>query len=349
MLHYSLRTLSVLVGIVSFLSLTACGKKDAASVRPSGVPPAKLAAIILHASTITSGIATTGTVLAEQQVDVQAEISGKVVHIGFPEGGHVSAGQVLVKLNDSELRAQFEKASAQLQLAEAQEKRMKEQADAGAISAQQYDQIHAQLESARGDAALFKAQLDKCEIKAPFAGEAGLRKVELGMVLQPGTKVTTLQDLHSYRIEFSIPENQMAGVHTGMSVNFTVAGRADTLSASIFAIEPGVDPDTRLLKMRARCAPPKGGLRPGAFASVVLPLQETAALWVPAHAVVESARGTQVWRMREGKAELQVFQPGTRTPEAVEVKQGLSAGDTIMVSGLMQLKPGAAVNPILAN
>ena len=286
--------------------------------------------------------------LAEQQVDVQTEIAGKVIRISFPEGGPVSAGQVLVKLDDSELRAQFDKANAQLHLAEAQEMRMKEQADAGAISAQAYDQVHAELESARAQAALTQAQLDKCEIKAPFAGIAGLRKVELGAVLQSGAKITTLQDVHSYRIEFSIPENQAVDVHTGMTVRFTAAGVDGDMTASIFAIEPGVDPDTRLLKMRAHYTPSmsmKSALRPGTFASVVLSIREHSALWVPAQAMVESARGAQVWRVHEGKAELCIFQPGTRTPEAVEALQGLSAGDTVLISGLMQLKPGMSVNP----
>ncbi len=335
--------------LVSVLGFAACGKKEAGnSAAPGGpgAPVMKLSAIVLNSSTLSSNLIAPGTVMAEQQVNVQTEISGKVVRIGFPEGGHVSAGQVLVKLDDSELRAQYEKASAQLLLAQSQEKRIHEQADAGAVSAQEYDQVRAQLEAAKGDAAMIKAQLDKCEIKAPFAGEAGLRKVEMGAVLQPGTQVTSLQDLRSYRIEFSLPENQAAGVYKDMTVLFNVAGREDTLRASVFAIEPGVDPDTRLLKMRARCAPPKGGLRPGAFATVQVPLRESAALWVPAQAVVENARGTNVWRVREGKAELHPFKAGTRTPEAVEAKQGLSAGDTVLVSGLMQLKPGASVNPV---
>ena len=329
------------------VALSACGKHEAASGAPAGAgaAPAKLAAVVLNASTTTSGIIATGTVLAEQQVDVQTEIAGKVVRVGFPEGGHVSAGQLLVKLDDAQLRAQFEKASAQLLLAQAQEKRLHEQSEAGAVSAQEYDQAQAQLASAKADADMIKAQLDKCEIKAPFAGDVGLRKVELGAVLQPGTMITTLQDLHSYRIDFSVSENQAAGVRIGMPVRFTVTGREDTVDASVFAIEPRVEPDTRLLKIRARCQSPKGGLRPGAYARVELPLHEKAALWVPAQAIVESARGAQVWRVREGKVALVVFKPGTRTPEAVEAMEGLSAGDTILISGLMQLKPGLPVNP----
>jgi membrane fusion protein (multidrug efflux system) len=106
------------------------------------------------------------------------------------------------------------------------------------------------------------------------------------------------------------------------------------------------------MRVRARTAPPPGGsrsgvLRPGAYARVILPLRESVALWVPAQAVVSGARGAQVWRVRGGKAELAVFQAGTRTPEAVEAVQGLSAGDTVLISGLMQVKPGAPVQPAL--
>ncbi len=333
--------------LVAGFGLLACNRHaaDSGEAKARGGAPEALAAVVLNAATVTSNVIATGTVLAEHQVDVQTEISGKVVHIGFPEGGHVAAGQELVKLDDSELRAQYEKAKAQLLLAQVQEKRMQPQFEAGAVSQQDVDQARAQLESAQADAALIKAQLDKCEIRAPFAGDVGLRLVELGSVLQPGTKVTTLQDLHSFRIEFSVPEDQTAGVRIGLPVKFTVTGRKDTLNATIFAIEPALDPSTRLMTVRARCPAPKGGLRPGAFATVEVPVHATQALWVPAQGVVESSAGSQVWLVRDGKAKLQVFRPGTRTPEAVEAVQGLSAGDTVLVSGLMQLHPGIPVKP----
>jgi membrane fusion protein (multidrug efflux system) len=337
----------LLAALFLLAGLIACGKREAAAGNSgaAAAPPVKLSAVVLNAAAVSSGITTTGTVMAERGVELKTEISGRVIRIGFNEGGSVSTGQILIKLDDAELRAQLEKARAHVLLAQTQEKRLKEQVDAQAVSQRDYDAARADLQTAQAEADLAKAQLDKTEVRAPFGGSAGLRQVDLGAVLQPGTVVTMLQDLHSFRIEFSIPEDQASGVHAGMPVRFTVAGREDTLSASVFAVEPGVNPETRLLKMRARCASPKGGLRPGAFARVELPLHENSALWVPAQAVVEGARGTQVWRVREGRAGLTVFQPGTRTPEAVEAKQGLSAGDTILISGLMQLKPGASVNP----
>ena len=342
-----LSPLRLLAALFLSAGLIACGKREAAAGSPgaAAAPPVKLSAVVLNATAVSSGITTTGTVMAERGVELKTEISGRVVRIGFNEGGSVVAGQTLIKLDDAELLAQLEKARAHMLLAQTQEKRLKEQVDAQAVSQRDYDAARADLQTAQAEADLAKAQLDKTEVRAPFGGSAGLRQVDLGAVLQPGTVVATLQDLHSFRIEFSIPEDQASGVHVGMPVRFTVAGREDTLSASVFAVEPGVNPETRLLKMRARCASPKGGLRPGAFARVELPLHENSALWVPAQAVVEGARETRVWRVRDGRAGLVVFQPGTRTPEAVEAKQGLSAGDTILISGLMQLKPGASVNP----
>ena len=342
-------------------ALTACGGNDAGKAKgaaggaggpggPGAAGPAKLPAIVLAASTASPTISVPGSVMAEQEVEIRAEISGKVTQIGFHEGEPVKAGQILVRLDEGELKAQWEGADAALLLARSRERRAQEDFKAQAISRNDYDEAQAQLKTAAAAAALARARWDKCRITAPFSGVAGLRGVDMGAMLQAGAPVTTVQDLRSFRVEFSVPENQAAFVQKGLRVRFTVAGREDTLSADVFAVEPGVDPGTRLLRVRARTAPPDskgGGLRPGAYARVELPLRERNALWVPSQAVVGSARGAQVWRIRAGLAELAVFQAGTRTPEAVEAVQGLSPGDTILISGLMQVKPGIPVLPTL--
>lgn len=344
--------------VVLSLGLFACGKgegpgaKTAKGAGPGGPPgaggPMKLPAIILTSASASPTVTVPGTVMAEQEVEVRAEIAGKVTQIGFHEGEPVKQGQLLVGLDEAELKAQWQGADAALLLAKSRAARAQEDFKAQAVSRNDLDEAQAQLKTAAADAALAKARLDKCRITAPFAGVAGLRGVDMGGMLQAGAAVTTVQDLKSFRLEFAVPENQAAFVSRGLKVHFTVAGREDSLSATVFAVDPGVDPGTRLLRVRARTAPPKdkgGILRPGAYARVELPLQESNALWVPAQAVVGSARGAQVWRIRGGKAELVVFKAGTRTPESVEAVQGLSAGDTILISGLMQVKPGAPVLP----
>jgi len=350
--------------LLSSFLLAACGEKQAApaggpgasgkpgaSGAPGGAPPpARLAAIVLKLAPAAGGLSATGTVLAEQEVDVQAEISGKVIKVGFREGEPVKAGQILVELEGAELKAQSDRAEANLMLAKTRAERAAQDFKAEAVSRNEYDLAVASHKTAQAEAALAKAQWDKTRIRAPFSGNAGLREVELGAVVQPGARVTSLQNLSSLRVEFAVPERQASLVKEGQVVRFAVAGASDTLNASVYAVESRIDPDTRLVRVRARVASApaaRSGILPGAFARVVLPLRGDEAVWVPAEAVVQSARGSQVWLARGGLAEPRVFTPGLRTPEAVEAVAGLAAGDTIFVSGLMQLRPASPAIPVL--
>lgn len=340
--------------LVSTTFLVACGDKKAAppgGAAGGGAPQAaRLAAIVLAPSSAAAGGSTVpGNVLAEQQIDVQSEISGKVAFIGFREGEEVKAGQLLLRLDDAELKARADQAGARLLLARTREKRLKQDFKAQAVSQGEYDQAFAEWKSAEAEAALAKAQWEKTHIRAPFSGFVGLREVELGSVVQPGTRLTTLQNLSSLRVEFSVPERLAASMASGSKVRFTAAGTSDTLEATVYAVESRVDADTRLLRVRARTSGSgkAGRILPGSFARVELPAGRDDALRVPTQAVVQSARGAQVWRVRGGVAELALFVPGARDARTVEAVSGLAAGDTILVSGLLQLRPGAPVNPQL--
>lgn len=339
--------LSVLTGI----ALTACGGegktagKEGKGAPGAGAPPARLAAIVLSSGSTASESSVPGTLLAEQQVDIQAEISGKVTHIGFREGEAVKAGQVLLRLEDQELKARADQADAALMLARTREERTRQDLKAQAVSQGEYDQAAAELKTARAAAALANAQWEKTYLRAPFAGVAGLREVDLGAVVAPGARLTTLQNLSALRLEFSVPEKQSATMKPGLAVRFTPSGSSDTLTAKVYAVESRLDPGTRLLRVRARSENPGRRLLPGGFARVELPLRDDTSLRVPTQAVVQSARGPQVWIVRGGKAALQVFTAGERDAESVRVADGLSAGDTVLVSGLLQLRPGADVIP----
>ncbi len=336
--------------------MVGCGdKQSAAGGGSGGAQAARLAAIVLTPSALASaGWTVPGNVLAEQQIEVQAEIAGKVTQIGFREGEPVKAGQLLVRLDDAELKARADQASARLLLARTREKRLQQDFKAQAVSRSEYDQVHAEWKSAEAEAALAKAQWEKTHVRAPFDGVVGLREVELGSVVQPGTRLTTLQNLASLRVEFAVAERLSALVRPGLKVRFTTTGALDTMEAVVYAVESRVDADTRLLRVRARTRGTQGGsggtgrVLPGSFARVELPLSQAQALRVPTQAVVQSAQGAQVWRVRGGVAELVTFEPGMREARMVEAMSGLSEGDTILVSGLLQLRPGAAVAPQIA-
>ena len=340
--------------LILSIGLSACGGDDAAAKAkgsgPGGAPPpARLAAIVLAPSSSQSaGTSAPGTVLAEQQVDIQAEISGKINFVGFKEGQPVKAGQILIRLEDSELKAKAEQAEARLMLARTREERARQDFKAQAVSQGEFDQFSAELKSARAEAALARAQWDKTFLRAPFAGSAGLREVDLGSVVQPGTRLTTVQNLNSLRVDFSVPEGQARLIRSGMKVRFTAAGTTDTLDAAVYALESRIDPDTRLLRVRARSENAAGRVLPGSFARVELPQNHDSSLWIPTQAVVQSARGSQVWTVKGGVAMLKVFMPGTRDAQSVEALSGLDVGDTVLVSGLMQLRPATPVIPVVS-
>jgi membrane fusion protein (multidrug efflux system) len=352
---------SAVLSMILLLGLSGCGESKSASGAPAAgkpgpggpagagaPPPARIAALILAPSLSGSAGATVpGNVLAEQQIDVQTEISGKVAEIGFREGEPVKAGQLLVRLDDTELKARLQQADANLMLAKTREERLRQDLKAQAVSQGEYDQVVAELRTAQGGAALARAQWEKTHLRAAFGGVVGLREVELGSVVQPGARVTTLQNLKTLRVEFTVPEKQADAIRNGMKVRFTAAGSIDTLEATVYAVESRIDSDTRLLRVRARCTAPKGRVLPGSFARVELPVRTDASLWLPAQAVVQSARGSQAWRVRGGIAEPVVFIPGVRDAQNVEVLSGLEAGDTILVSGLMQLRPATPVVPVV--
>jgi membrane fusion protein (multidrug efflux system) len=332
--------------------LFACGGDDAGKPKGgpgAGAPPARLAAIVLAPSASPgSGVSAPGTILAEQQVDIKAEISGRITLIGFREGQPVHAGQVLIRLEDSELKARSEQAEARLLLARTSEERARQDFKAQAVSQGEYDRVSAELKSARAEAALARAQWEKTFLRAPFSGSAGLREADLGAFVQPGTRLTTVQNLKSLRVDFSVPESQARSIKLGMTVRFTAAGTPDTLSAAVYAVESRIDSDTRLLRVRARCEGPAARVLPGSFARVELPARADSSLWIPTQAVVQSSRGSQVWTVQGGQAVLKVFQPGTRDAQSVEAVSGLSPGDTVLVSGLLQLRPAAPVIPVVA-
>ena len=233
-------------------------------------------------------------------------------------------------------------------LARTREERARQDFKAQAVSQGEFDQFSAELKSARAEAALARAQWDKTFLRAPFAGSAGLREVDLGSVVQPGTRLTTVQNLNSLRVDFSVPEGQARLIRSGMKVRFTAAGTTDTLDAAVYALESRIDPDTRLLRVRARSENAAGRVLPGSFARVELPQNHDSSLWIPTQAVVQSARGSQVWTVKGGVAMLKVFMPGTRDAQSVEALSGLDVGDTVLVSGLMQLRPATPVIPVVS-
>ncbi|OJV20696.1 MAG: hypothetical protein BGO30_05055 [Bacteroidetes bacterium 41-46] len=287
-----------------------------------------------------------GTLTPNERVDVVSELSGRVTEINFREGELVKRGDILVRLNDDELVAQLVRAEYQYKLIEQRLERQKILLERDAVSREDYDKVLTEFNVLKQDIEQLKIRIEKMKVRAPFDGVVGFRDVSLGAFLQPNTKISTLVDVANLKLEFAIPEKYINDIKSGSSVTFTVEGTSSVFRASVYAIDPQVDIKTRTLMLRARYINSGMRLKPGMSAKVSFSTSEGANnIYVPNQAVVPDVKGRSVWVLRGGKAELVQVQSGTRTADMLEILGGLQRGDTVITTGLMQLRPGIQVSP----
>ncbi len=332
--------------LLSF-TLASCGGAEQPGAAAGAMPPMAVQVHVLRPVQLDNTITTTGTLLANEEVDLVSELAGRVQALNFNEGGAVAAGQVLVRINDDELQAQLRKAGANLKLAQDDEARKKQLLAVKGISQEQYDAAVTQMAALQADVDDLSARVAKCTIRAPFAGTVGLRMVSEGGYVAPNTRIATLRQTDPIKLEFAVPERHGRELRTGTAVDFFLEGDTAHYTAEVYAVDPSVDATTRTVKVRARTHNRGGRLLPGAFARVDVRLERMDdALVVPAEALVPDIQGQKVLLMKGGKAVSARVRTGIRTAEDVQLTSGVQPGDTVIVSGLLALKDGAPVQPI---
>ncbi len=316
---------------------------SAAAPRPAA-PPLRVRALTIAPESFAETVHATGSLRAEESVELQPETSGKITAIHFAEGALVRAGHLLVKINDADLQASLERSVARRSLAELRERRVELLLRDRGTNQQEYDSALSELNVARAEVELIEAQIARTEIRAPFDGVVGLRAVSLGAYVSPTTRIATLQKLENIKVDFAVPEKYAQRVATGAPIQFIVAGEAASFAGTVYAIEPRVDVSTRTLQLRAVCANTDLRLRPGTFAQVRFTLgQVEDAILVPAEAVIPGLSDKTVFVLNDGRAARRVVRTGTRTERAVQILEGLRPGETIIVSGLQQVRHGMPV------
>ncbi len=249
-----------------------------------------------------------------------------------------------MKLNDDDLQAQLRKTKLQIELAEEQEQRARHLLDVNASSREQYDIVLNQLHSLEADRDNLLAAIRKREVRAPFDGIVGLRTVSEGAYVTPSTRIASMQKIDPLKIDFAIPERHAAEVEVGDRVQFRNQTTTREFSGRLYAIEPKIDAATGTVQLRARIDNPGGSLFPGAFVEIELRLRKIPdALMVPTQAVIPVLKGQTVLVQRGGAARQVAVRTGIRTAAEVQVIEGLAPGDTVITTGLMQLRPGAPV------
>ncbi len=290
---------------------------------------------------------TTGTLLPEEAVDLRAELGGRLTALRFQEGSVVRRGQLLATLDTDVLEAEVQAVRSRRELAGVQAERMQALFDIGGASRQALDQALSEVRVLDAELARLRAEIERRRIYAPFSGQIGLRDVSPGAYVSPGDRIATLRVTNPLKLEFAVPERYLGRLGEGAGVVFTVPGQADTFRATVYAVEPAVDPATRTYTVRARVPNPGDALRPGSFAEVELVFDRIEdALTVPAGAVVPGVDSAAVFVVEAGKAARRAVATGIRTSDRVQVVGAVAVGDTVLTSGLNQVRPGQPVRVV---
>lgn len=301
-------------------------------------------AVITKPSLLDNKIITSGTVIANEEVELRPEVAGKITGIFFKEGSFVSKGTMLIKINDEELQAQLKRADYRNKLLTDKEARQKTLLAKEAISHEEYEESLNELNINKAEVELVKAQIAKTVIKAPFSGYIGLKNISEGSFVNTSTIIASLQEINPVKIDFSIPERYASLVNPGDEILFKTAGSSVQLKGKVFAIEPKIERVTRSIKIRGIYGNTGKKVMPGSFANVELVLKQiNNALLIPTQAIIPELKGQKVFLYRGGIVVPQPVQLGIRSEKEVQVVDGLTAGDTVITSGILQLRPGAPV------
>ncbi|HWK75937.1 MAG TPA: efflux RND transporter periplasmic adaptor subunit [Povalibacter sp.] len=349
---------SIAVGAALLIALTGIGwfaVSDGEAPRPDplaapgGGPGVPVSVLVASAKLqpFAQDMEAIGTARANEALDVTAKVSNRVVAIHFREGQQVKAGDVLVELDSQQVRANLAEAEAALADSRSQYDRSRELYATKALSEAQMDQLQASLKMNEARVAGARSQLNDTIIRAPFSGRVGLRNVSVGSYVSPTTVITTLDDTSIIKLDFSVPEVFLSTLKEGLSINARTTAYSDALfSGKVSSIDSRLDPISRAVVVRASIENRDGRLKPGMLMTVNLMRAEAPALLIPEQALVPEGDRKFVFGVRDDKAVRLEVKTGRRRPGAVEVLDGISEGDVVVVEGTQKIRDGVSVKPI---
>jgi membrane fusion protein, multidrug efflux system len=341
---------SFVLSVIGASFLVVVSRHDKATSHANGIEASPTTVVEITPVTvgrINDIVRAVGTLEANESVMIRPEIPGLITRILFTEGQAVEKGMALIELDDSELQAHVADAEAQLKIAHLTYDRMMQLTgnQNPFISEQQIDQAISTLGTAKANYALYQTRLAKTRIRAPFAGYVGIRRISPGDYVQPGQDLVNLEDLHTLKIDFKIPETFLPRLSIGQQIEvITDADPTHPFTGHIYVLDPRVDSSSRAVRVRARVPNAGGKLRPGLFANIDLTLGEQAnALLVPEEAVIPQRDKSFVYRVQNHTARWTEVGLGMRHGGLVQVLQGLHEGDDIIRVGHHKIKDGTAV------
>ncbi len=326
-------------------------KQETTNAGPAAGPggasaPLPVNVVELRPERLENNLSITGTIIPNETVNLRPEIPGLVTRVAFREGEFVKKGTPLVYLNDDELKAQYDRLNYSKKLFESQENRQKQLLEKEAISQEEYDIVLNQFNTNLADLRLVEAQLNKTVIRAPFDGVVGLRQISEGSVIGTADVIANIVNIDPIKIEFSIPERYANEVKIGSKIFFTNDAGGTDMEGTVYAYEPSIETGTRTLRIRATSPNKDRRFLPGMFVRIryILGVNEDA-LMVPSEAILPELSGYKVYIVNnEGKVEERQVTIGTRTDRYVQLVDGVTNGDLVLTTGILQVRGGMPVN-----
>jgi membrane fusion protein, multidrug efflux system len=333
----SYNILSCIIILFVMTGLLSCKRK---TVNVKVKVPVTVDVIIAEKLNFPSSIEANGVTLSEEMIELHPEISGRLTYLNVPDGATVKEGTILAKINDADLQAQLEQQKVQLDLANKTENRLKELLAVNGVNQSDYDAALSQVNTIKANIKVLNAQIDKTVIRAAFNGKLGLRLVSPGAYVIPQTLIGTLEQSDKIKIDFTVPSSYANLVSVGNTVFVQTNESDEKQIAVISAIEPQINVSTRNITVRARLK--SGTISPGAFVKVLLTKNEEG-FAVPSNALIPDASSNQVIVIKNMKAVFKNVETGIRAADVVELLSGVNQGDTIVVSGVLFVRPNALV------
>lgn len=335
---------SVIFGFIQLMPKENEELAEADAKPKGGKKVLEVSARVVSPQLMTDEIPIIGRLVPDEEVQLSFETSGKITDIYFEEGSHVKKGDLLAKVNDSQLQAQLARLEAQVPLAQERVYRQSTLLQRDAVSKEALEIVKTELATLNADIEKTKAQIEQTELRAPFDGIIGLRQVSVGSYASPSTVIAKLTSVTPIKIEFSVPERYAGEVKKGTGLEFTVDGKLEAFKARVYATEASLDAETHTLLVRALYPNKERELLSGQYAGIRLKQKEIEdAIAIPAEAIVPEMGKSKVFVYKSGKAEPVEVITGIRTDSEIQILSGLQFGDTILTSGTLQLRKGSPV------
>ncbi|MDX2176914.1 MAG: efflux RND transporter periplasmic adaptor subunit [Candidatus Sumerlaeia bacterium] len=312
-----------------------------ASSRSSTVP---VEVFKVSRTEIAQEIPATGSLVADESVEISSEQSRRLVAILAEEGTRVESGQALYQLDDADLQAQLREVEARRELAVLTKDRLAGLLETQAVPRAQVDEALSSVAVLDAQIDFLKTQIAKTTIRAPFDGRLGIRRASLGAWLTPDFVITSLLRTETIKVDFKLPERFSPVVREGTRFLFRAQGSAEWIEGTVTVVDPVIEGSTRSVVVRGE-APNPGSLMPGGFVNVRYPVDALASgFMVPSEVVVPTPNGSAVWVVEGGKSRLRPVEIGLRTAEEVQVAAGLSEGDQVVRTNLLRVREGAELD-----